>query len=72
MTRIISIISGKGGTGKTISAINLSFALSSYGKNVALIDANLTTPNVGIYLGVPSVPVSLHSVLQGKNKLLDF
>ena len=71
MTKIFTIVSGKGGVGKTTTSINLSIALSSYGKNIALIDANLTTPNVGLYLGVPAVPTSLHHVLQGKKKLMD-
>jgi len=71
MTKILSIVSGKGGVGKTTTTINLAMALSSYGKNVAVVDANLTTPNVGVYLGVHSVPVSLHDVLLGKNKLID-
>lgn len=71
MTKILTIVSGKGGVGKTTTAINLGMALNSYGKSVAIVDANMTTPNIGVYLGVPSVPVSLHHVLQGKNKIID-
>ncbi|MAG52974.1 MAG: hypothetical protein CMH62_03360 [Nanoarchaeota archaeon] len=71
MTKIITIVSGKGGVGKTTTTINLSMAMNSYGKNTAIIDANMTTPNIGIYLGVPTVPVSIHQVLQGKNKLME-
>ena len=71
MTKIIGCVSGKGGVGKSTSAINLGSALNSYGKNTAIVDANLTTPNVGVYLGVPVVPVTLHHVLQGKNKIMD-
>ncbi|MBU2639966.1 MAG: cell division ATPase MinD [Nanoarchaeota archaeon] len=71
MTKILSIVSGKGGTGKTTTAINLAMALASYGKNTVVVDGNLTTPNIGLYLGVVSVPHTLHSTLQGKNKLLD-
>jgi len=64
MTRIIGVTSGKGGVGKTTTAVNLGAALTALGRSVILVDANLTTPNVGIHLGVlPSV--SLHDVLQG-------
>ena len=71
MTKILTVVSGKGGVGKTSTAINLAMALNEYGKTVAVVDANMTTPNVGIYLGVPTVPISLHHVLQGKNKIMD-
>jgi septum site-determining protein MinD len=71
MTKILTIVSGKGGVGKTTCTINLAMALNSYGKNVAVVDANMTTPNIGLYLGVHSVPISLHHVLQGKEKILD-
>ncbi len=70
-SRVIGCISAKGGVGKTTSAINLSAALNYFGKDVVLVDANLTTPNVGIYLGVPVAPVTLHDVLRGKKDARD-
>jgi len=69
MTKFIAIMAGKGGTGKTTTSVNLGAALSYFGKDVVIVDANLTTPNVGIHLGVPVVPIHLHHVLQGKNKI---
>ncbi|MBI4153931.1 P-loop NTPase [Candidatus Woesearchaeota archaeon] len=71
MTRSIAVLSGKGGVAKTTTSISLGAALTYFGKDVVIVDANLTTPNVGLHLGVPVVPVSLHHVLQKKNKLLD-
>jgi len=52
MTKILGILSGKGGTGKTTFSINLSFALNSFGKKVALIDMNITMPHISSYLGI--------------------
>jgi len=71
MAKIIAITSGKGGVGKTTTAINLGAALNAFGKEVIIVDANLTTPNVGLHLGAPIVPVSLNHVLLGKAKLAD-
>ncbi len=68
-TRIIAVVSAKGGVGKTTTAINLAMALSSFGKETILVDANLLTPNIGVYLGVPILPVTLHHVLKGKKTL---
>lgn len=65
MTRIITCASGKGGVGKTTLVANLGAALAERGKNVIVIDANLTTPNLGMHLGVPLYPVTLHDVLKG-------
>ena len=52
MTRFISFVSGKGGVGKTSLAINVSHTLQELGKSVILVDANIATPNIGLYLGV--------------------
>ena len=71
MAKLITITSGKGGVGKTTTAINLGAALNAFGKDVIILDANLTTPNVGLHLGAPIVPVSLNHVLLGKAKIVD-
>src|SRR3990167_445433 len=71
MAKLLTIISGKGGVGKTTTAINLGAALNSFGKEVIVVDANLTTPNVGLHLGAPIVPVNLNHVLLGKAKIAD-
>ena len=69
MAKLITITSGKGGVGKTTTAINLGAALNAFGKEVIILDANLTTPNIGLHLGAPIVPISLNHVLLGKAKI---
>ncbi len=66
MGRVIAVISGKGGVGKTTTAINLGAALNKLEKEVVVVDLNLNTPNIGIHLGAPIVPVTLNHVLKGK------
>ncbi len=71
MSKFIVIASGKGGVGKTTTAINLATAMNALNEDVTLVDANLTTPNVGLCLGAPVVPVTLNHVLSGKVDLID-
>jgi septum site-determining protein MinD len=66
MTKIIVITSGKGGVGKTTTAINLAAAMKHFGEDVLIIDGNLSTPNVGLHLNSPEVPINLNHVLRGK------
>ena len=68
---IITVTSGKGGVGKTTTSINLGAALNALNREVIIVDANLTTPNVGLHLGAPIVPVNLNHVMQGKAKVSD-
>ncbi len=65
MTRLITVASGKGGVGKTTMVANLGAALAQMGKDVLIVDANLTTPNLGLHLGMPLPSVTLHDVLAG-------
>lgn len=71
MAKVITITSGKGGVGKTTTAINIGAALNSLGKSVIILDANLTTPNIGLHLGAPIVPINLNHVLLGKARIVD-
>ena len=71
MRKLIVITSGKGGVGKTTTAINLSAAMNYFKKDVLLIDGNLSTPNVGIYLGSPEVPVNLNHILSEKAEVYE-
>lgn len=49
-TRVISVCSGKGGTGKTYFAANFSYALSHIGKKVLLVDLDYNFSNINILL----------------------
>lgn len=71
MTRIIACVSGKGGAGKTTLVANIGTALAELGKDVIAVDANLTTPNLGLHLGVPLYPTTLHDVLKGRSAIKD-
>ena len=66
MTRIIGIISGKGGVGKTTTVSNLGTALVDMGKKVIILDANVTTPNLSLHLRIPFYPITLHDVIKRK------
>ena len=64
--KTIGIISIKGGVGKTTTVINLASSLSKdYGKNVLVVDANFSSPNVGLHLGSVNHSVTLHDVIKG-------
>lgn len=65
MTRIIGVVSGKGGVGKTTFAANLGISLSNFGKRVVVIDCNITAPHLAYYLGAKNYSITLNDVLKG-------
>ncbi|MFH1450675.1 MAG: cell division ATPase MinD [archaeon] len=71
MTRLIAVASGKGGVGKTTTTVNLGIALASFHKNVIVVDANLTTPNIGLHLGIHNPLYTLNDALEGKASIVD-
>jgi septum site-determining protein MinD len=72
MTRVIGIISGKGGVGKTTVVANLGAIFAQkYKKDVIIIDCNVSTSHLGLYLGMYYTPVTLNQVLTGDAEIED-
>jgi len=71
MARVIGVLSGKGGVGKTTLVSNLGVSLAKEGKNVAIIDAKLTGANLGLHFGLLSYSVSIHDVMKEEALLGD-
>jgi ATP-binding protein involved in chromosome partitioning len=55
--RIVVVMSGKGGVGKSAVAVNLAVALTQLGRSVGLLDADLNGPSVAKMLGLRGQPV---------------
>ncbi|MEL7024040.1 MAG: MinD/ParA family protein [Pseudomonadota bacterium] len=51
-TKVVAVMSGKGGVGKTNVSTNLSVALAQRGRDVMLMDADLSLANVDVLLGL--------------------
>ncbi len=69
MTRVIGVVSGKGGVGKTTTVINLSAALMEFGKNVIAVDADVKMSGLGLQLGMYYFPVTLNDVLMDRGNI---
>jgi cell division ATPase MinD len=72
MARIIAVISGKGGVGKTTVTLNLAAALvKKFGRRVTVVDCNITTSHLGLHLGMYYHPINLNKVLKEEAHIND-
>ena len=67
LARVITVTSGKGGVGKSNTAINLAIQFRKMGKKVVILDADFGLANIEIMFGaVPKHNLS-DLIYQGKN-----
>ena len=68
--KVVAITGGKGGVGKTLTAVNLGAALARLGRSTMLLDADFGLANVDVLLGMKA-RLNLEHVMTGQCALED-
>jgi septum site-determining protein MinD len=73
MSKIISVHSFRGGTGKTNTSANLAVLLAMSGKRVGIIDTDIASPGIHVLFGLKETNMgySLNDYLWGKCDIKD-
>lgn len=66
MSKIISIHSFRGGTGKSNTTANLAALLAADGRRVGVIDTDIQSPGIHVLFGLHETHHSLNDYLWGK------
>jgi len=68
---VYAVASGKGGVGKTTTAVNLAAGFADAGRSVVVVDADLGMGNLGDLVEATPAGPTLHEVLAGEATLDD-
>lgn len=68
--KVVAVTGGKGGVGKTLTAVNLGAALAALGRSTMLLDADFGLANVDVLLGMKA-RLNLEHVVAGQCALED-
>ena len=71
MGRVIAIVSGKGGVGKTTITAELGIALAKRNQKICVVDTDIAMANLSLLLNMQGSPITLHDVLLGESSIQD-
>jgi ATP-binding protein involved in chromosome partitioning len=62
-TRVLAVVSGKGGVGKSSLTVNLAASLASFGREVGVLDADIYGHSIPHMLGIRQKPVVVDKMI---------